>query len=123
MLGEAASNDEVCPLLELVEQGGQGARLMLPVTIELRCSIVAIADGISKSGPQSPANTEVEGEAGHANAVRFGHLGRPVARAIINDQHVTIRGVLRERTQHCRQCSLFIQCRDDDECADWRKLA
>src|SRR5581483_6427012 len=61
--GEPASDDEVVPVLDPVEEPLGLHRLVLPVAVELDDPVVAVAGGVAEAGSERTAHPEVVGQA------------------------------------------------------------
>jgi hypothetical protein len=109
--------------MQLRQQVVDVGRLVLPVAVHLGSDVVAVAKGVLEAGLHRAADSHVERVPDDDPAARL-RLGRGVVdRAVIDHDHVEVRGVPVDVAYDAPDHPLLVVCGDDRELAKLMMVA
>ena len=88
---------------------------MLAVRVDPARDRVALLERVGVAGRDPSRKTAVPLERDHFGSARASQLGRPVGRAVVDDEHVGVGQTVVKLLEDRRQALLLVPGRDEDE--------
>jgi hypothetical protein len=115
MVDEAASDGDVGRVVAIgLQKRLDGARIMLPVAVDLDAEIKILTRRVFDAGLHGAADAEILREAGDRRAAAC-HRGCRVRRAVVDDQGVVAAAGCCDLAQETADRGLLVEAGNDDE--------
>jgi GT2 family glycosyltransferase len=121
---EARSRDHVqlWVLPQVIEQLVDMARVMLPVAVDLHSHVVATLQRVDVATLHRATDPKVERHSQHGCTGLCRSVGRPIGRAIVDDQHIELGRILADRSYRRGDRVGLVECGNDGEIASHVKF-